>query len=104
MYRNTGKNSYSLVFQEVKGLMKKCISLMCTAMISFKFIVNGFSYNAFYSSIIMYRKREIIINTSKSKGINENILCLCTSCHDNIPACAVSRSLALPLLNFISST
>ena len=49
-----------------------------------------FSYNMFYSSIIMYRKREIIINISRSKGVNETIICLCTRCHKNIPACAVS--------------
>jgi len=46
----------------------------------------------------MYRKTVIIINISRSKRVNEEIICLCTSCHENVPACAVSWSLALWLL------
>ena len=30
-----------------------------------------FSYNTFYSSIIMYRKREIIISITRSKGLTK---------------------------------
>jgi len=52
----------------------------------------------------MYRKTVIIINISRSKRVNEQIIYLCTSCHENVPACAVSWSLALRLLSFVSST
>jgi len=93
MYRNTGKNRYSLVLQEVNGLTKKIPipNVYCYANVSSSLLMDSylFSYDTFYSSIIMYKKRVIIINISRSKGVNEKIICLCTSCHENVPACAV---------------
>ena len=63
-----------------------------------------FSYCALYCSIMMYRKREIIISMTRSKGVNEKLLCLCTSHQYHIPTCAISWLVVLWFLSFVSST
>ena len=63
-----------------------------------------FSYSAFYSSIIMYRERQIIISILRIEGVNEKIWGVWSSLGERVPACAVSWSLVLRFLSFLSST
>ena len=103
MYTNTEENRYLLVLQDVKGLTKRMHipNAYCYDILLMESYFS--SYNTFYSSIIMYRKT-VIINISRDKGVNEKIICLCTSCYENLPAGAVSWLLVLWLLNFVFST